>query len=210
LEKVRYHGHLKQETFLFIGTPKGLGLAPEYSIQHDCYAKETSQLGFKVSNRFRDTILTRNQNKLVCSIIGTSVTVDGIEVARTPRIDCSDWSFDEQTTFTVLSIFGAMPEMIPRDVPPGWMQDYRQIHMFLDLFYVPTTSDGTLLSAERLSHSIEPIDDPACEERTLFSSLYDHSVRWMGIGHMSVAVGIVILAFVLMRHGSSGYMHMHM
>ena len=89
---------------------------------------------------------------------GRSVIVDGQRYARAGDVQCAAWRFAAGATFTLTTLIHATPAHQPIDVPPAYMNGYRQIHLFFDLFYASDEGQAHM-SYDRYSASAESLLD---------------------------------------------------
>ena len=178
LLRVRLHAHLLQDTLLHAATPEELGytaaqggtgrhrgtLGGGLAVEHDCFARPVRAAGFPSAAALRVRLLAMPQ--LVCSVEGRSVLVDGLRYARAGDVQCAAWRFAAGATFTLTTLMYATPTHQPIDVPPAYMDGYRQIHLFFDVFYA--SDDGQAhMTFDRYSASAEGLldrDVHACVE----------------------------------------------
>ena len=138
------------------GGPRGT-LGGGFAVEHDCFARPVRAAGFPSASALRARLLAMPQ--LVCSAEGAlCYIVDGQRYARAGDVQCAAWRFAAGATFTLTTLIHATPAHQPIDVPPAYMNGYRQIHLFFDLFYA--SDDGQAhMSYDRYSASAESLLD---------------------------------------------------
>ena len=171
LLRVRLHAHLLQDTLLHAASPEELGytaarggtgglrgtLGGGFAVEHDCFARPVRAAGFPSASALRARLLAMPQ--LVCSAEGAlCYIVDGQRYARAGDVQCAAWRFAAGATFTLTTLIHATPAHQPIDVPPAYMNGYRQIHLFFDLFYASDEGQAHM-SYDRYSASAEGLLD---------------------------------------------------
>ena len=136
LLKTRLHAHLFQDVTLHAGSPAELGFASAgLTVEHDCFSRRVATSGFQTGAALRSHMLS--VSPLVCFVEGSHVLIDGGRYVRAGVARCDEWRFASRDPFTLTTLIYANPAYVPIEAPPGFMDGYRQIHLFLDIFYSP-------------------------------------------------------------------------